>query len=75
MVKQAARLENNSNLRLDEVLAVKVPVTANCLVQVLLLSELGFSFGDLLLEVEYLHLTDLHLLHVLQDLNSFKQQN
>lgn len=55
-------------LRLNEILAVQIPVTPHSLVQVLLLFQFGFCLCNLLLVVKDLHLSHFHILHVLQHL-------
>ena len=63
------------HLRLDEVFAVEVSVAAHGLVQVLLLFEFGLCLSNLLLVVKYLHLANLDVLHVLQDLHTHKHSH
>lgn len=55
-------------LSLNKILAVEVPVTPHCLVQVLLLLQFSLRLRDLFLVVKDWHLPDLDLLHVLKDL-------
>lgn len=47
----------------DEIFGVHVAVCSNGFIHILLLLELGFSFGDLLLEISDAEISDLHFLN------------
>lgn len=61
------------HLSLDEVLAVKVPLSHDRLQQVLLLLQFTLCLSDLLLPVKYLHLLNFDIAHFL--LHLWKKEN